>query len=385
MIKALVIKPPIRMLKILFVIRTLGRGGAERQLVLLAKQMRDRGHDIAVAVLYGGGDFEAELAAADVLVIDLQKKGRWNIFDFIIRYIRLLRQSRPHVLHGYMPMQNLLALFGSKFLPGTKVAWGVRDSSIGHGRVPLSVRAVFWLCCKLARFSHLIISNSHAGKLLYSDNGCPEDLIQVVPNGIDAVRFCRDESARHALRATWGTSDQQILIGCVGRLDPGKDHATYLTACAKLLTEFPKAVFICVGGGAEEGYLNSLKALADALGLSDRLIWAGECQNMTAVYSALDVVISSSLHEGFPNVIAEAMSCEVPVVATSVGDVELILDGVGICVPPGDPVALANGMKVMLTRDLRVLGKASRERIVERYSVEKLTERTEKLLVNLFE
>lgn len=370
---------------ILFIIRTLGRGGAERQLTLLAKELKLRGHLVNVAILYGGGDFEAELLDVGIRVVNLKKKGRWDVLRFYIRYVELLREVMPDILHGYMPMQNLLATFGGQIVKNVKVVWGVRDSSIGHGKIPFSARFVFWLCCKLSRFSHLIISNSQAGKQLYTKSGCPGHLIHVIPNGIDSVRFRRNEEARRYLRQHWGISDDQVLIGCVGRLDPAKDHATYIRACAYLLEECPNAAFVCVGGGGTVEYEASLKALADQLKLSNRLIWAGEYQDMVAVYSALDVLVSSSLHEGFPNVIAEAMGCEVPVVATSVGDVELILDGVGICVPPGDPIALATGMKAMLARDLCAAGKASRERIVERYSVEKLTERTETLLNALFE
>lgn len=374
-----------RRLKILFLIRTLGRGGAERQLSVLAKEIHSRSHDVVVAVLYGGGDFQAALIDAGVTVVNLEKKGRWDVFGFFARYRRLLKEVRPDVLHGYMPMQNLLALIGGLWLRNVKVVWGIRDSSIGHGRIPWSVTTVFRLSCALARFCNLIISNSQAGKSLYSSNGCPEELIAVVPNGIDAQRFQRNDDARVSVRRSWGVSDGEILIGCVGRLDPGKDHATYLRACAKVMSSFPSARFACVGGGGSDGYVNSLRVLAGELGLTDRLIWTGECREMASVYSALDLAVSASLHEGFPNVVAEAMSCEVPVIGTDVGDVRQIVDGIGLCVSAGDADRLADAIGEILRQDLRALGKASRQRIVDLYSVEKLVERTERLLDGLFQ
>lgn len=374
-----------RRLKVLFLIRTLGRGGAERQLSVLAKEMRYRGHDVVVAALYGGGDFEAALINAGVTVVNLEKKGRWDIFGFFARYRRLLKEVRPDVLHGYMPMQNLLALIGGLWVRNVKVVWGIRDSSIGHGRIPWSVTAVFRLSCALARFCALIISNSQAGKSLYSSNGCPEESIAVVPNGIDAQRFQRSDDARVSVRRSWGVSDGEILIGCVGRLDPGKDHATYLRACAKVMSRFSSAKFACVGGGGSDEYVSSLRVLAGELGLSDRLIWTGECRDMASVYSALDLAVSASLHEGFPNAVAEAMSCEVPVAGTDVGDVRQIVDGIGVCVPAGDADCLADAIGEILRKDLRALGKASRQRVVDLYSVEKLVERTECLFDGLFQ
>ncbi|MDD5267756.1 MAG: glycosyltransferase [Methylococcales bacterium] len=372
-------------MNIMFLSRTLRRGGgAETQLAVLAKGLHSRGHQVTVAVFYGGGEFEEELIEAGVNVVDLKKKGFWDVIGFMNNYFKLLKVIHPDVLHGYITIQNLLALLNRLYSSKTKIVWGLRDSNIGLGHIPLSERIFFKLSCWLSHKTDLIISNSEAGKRFHANKGYPVNLIEVVPNGIDTKKFQRQASGRQLLRQQWGVSNAQVLIGNVARLDRKKDHSTFFQACAVLLKEYPNVKIICAGQDSVR-YRTELDILARELMLQDHLIWAGECSDMASVYSALDLEVSSSLYEGLPNVVAEAMSCCVPVVATDVGDVRLVLEGIGICVPPGDPVALSEAMSMMLQRDLSDVGRRGRERIVERYSVDKLINRTESLLEALLE
>ena len=373
-------------MNVMFLMRILEHGGgAERQLTVLAKGLQSRGHQVTVAVLYGGGNVhEAELVEAGVTVVDLQKKGFWDVLGFMDNYFKLLKAIRPDVLHGYMDLQNLLVLLSKLFLPKTKVVWGLSGSTNGFGRIPPSVRVFFKLSCWLSRKADLIISNSEAGKRFYASKGYPVNLIEVVPNGIDTEYFRHQESGRQLLRRQWGVSNGQILIGNIARLDRIKDHTTFLQACARLSQKHPNLKFVCAGEDSVE-YRMELELLAKELGLQDRLIWAGLYSDMPSVYSALDLEVSSSISEGLPNVVPEAMSCRVPVVATDVGDVRLVLEGIGICPPPSDPVALAEAMDIMLQKDLSDIGHRGRESIVERYSVDKLISRTESLLEAVLE
>jgi glycosyltransferase involved in cell wall biosynthesis len=279
----------------------------------------------------------------------------------------------------------LLVLLGLLFLPTTKAVWGLSGAHIGFGRIPPDVRIFFKLACWLSCKADLIISNSVAGKCYYEQNGYPKNLIEVVPNGIDTEYFQRQESGGQLLRRQWGVSNAQVLIGNIGRLDRIKDHSTFIRACAVFLKEYSHDVKIVYAGQDSIEYRLELELLAKELMIQDCLIWAGACRDMPSVYSALDLEVSSSLSEGLPNVLAEAMSCRVPVVATDVGDVRLVLEGIGICVPPSDPVALAEAMSIMLQRDLSDVGHRGRERIVERYSLDKLIISTENLLEALLE
>src|SRR5512137_1412070 len=120
-------------MRILFLIPSLERGGAERQLVELAKGLRLAGHEPQVAVFYEGGALEAELAGAGVPVRPLKKAGRWDP-RFLGRFVRLLHEIRPDVLHSYMGSANLVAATLRPLIRGSTVVWGVRSAFMDMGR-----------------------------------------------------------------------------------------------------------------------------------------------------------------------------------------------------------------------------------------------------------
>ena len=365
-------------MNILFVIRSLESGGAERQMVLLARGLRQRGHDVAVAVFYKGGALESELAEAHVPVYSLEKRGRWDVLGFLSRLVHTVNRHRPDVLHSYI--SNLVTVLVQPFFPSLKVVWGVRCSHLDFDRYDWLFRVSYRLSCWLACSADLIIANSHAGRQGHVADGYPAHKTVVIPNGIDTVRFCPNIDARERIRAQWGISRDKELIGLVGRLDPMKDHETFLQAAARLSHMRRSTRFVCVGDG-RPAYRAALRERARALGLSDRLLWVGMRSDMEAVYPALDLLVNCSYGEGFSNVIGEGMACGVPCVATDVGDSSHIIGSLGALVPPRDAVALVKGMQQVLDR--RPPSTEVRRRIVEQFSLEALVRATEQRLVTL--
>jgi glycosyltransferase involved in cell wall biosynthesis len=153
-----------------------------------------------------------------------------------------------------------------------------------------------------------------------------------------------------------------------------KDHANFLHAAAKLAHAHPQARFVCVGPGSG-AYRDEMLALSAELGLTERLVWAGERTDMSRVYNALDLLVSSSRTEGLPNVVAEAMATGVPCVVTDVGDSARIVGEYGWVCPPGDSDALARAIGEALV-SLPVSPDLIRQRICEHYSTASLVERT---------
>src|SRR5207248_2823058 len=97
-------------MKIFFLIRSLGLGGAERQLVLVARGLHERGHEVVVATFYSDGALEKELREAGVLIRPLHKQGRWDVVAFLLRLIRVVREERPDIVHSYLPDPNLMGV-----------------------------------------------------------------------------------------------------------------------------------------------------------------------------------------------------------------------------------------------------------------------------------
>ncbi len=367
----------------LFLARSLDRGGAERQLVLLAAELAQRGQPVVVTAFYDGGVFAAELETAGVRLIMLQKTGRWDVLLFLIRLVRSLRKERPAILHSYLTVPNVLSALLKPLLPGTQIIWGLRASNMDLSRYDWLSRLTNLLECKLSRFADCIIANSRAGERHAVENGFPEEKIVVIPNGIDTKYFRFDLEERRQVRAEWGVGEGKILVGLAARLDPMKDHPTFLKAASRIARKYLDVHFVCVGDGPA-AYAEVLKQQADTLGLTRRLIWAGARDNMPGIYSALDILCSSSAYgEGFSNTIAEAMACGVPGVVTDVGDSALIVGNTGSIVAPRDHSALAAaiGHLIDLSPEERgELGEACRARIVSEFGIDRLVQRTEQAL-----
>lgn len=368
---------------ILFLTRSLDRGGAERQLVVLAKGLVHRGHNVCIVVFYGGGAYASELDLAGVRVIDLRKRSRWDVFMFFYRLVLLLWRERPLVLHSYLAVPNIIAVMLKPLLPMTRIVWGLRASNMDLSRYDWLSRLSYWLECRLSRYSDLIIANSRAGCEYAVQQGFPKLRIQVVANGIDTERFRLDPAGREEVRRQWGVKETETVVGLVARLDPMKGYAAFLRAAALIAQSRPNIRFVCIGDGPA-AYRVELQSQAELLGLYDRLIWAGPRDDMPAVYSAFDIATSASAFgEGFSNSIAEAMSCERPCVVTDVGDSAWIVGNTGVVVTPDDYRVYADGLLrlIDLSSAQRVaLGKAARERIEAEFGVEMLVSRTEQLL-----
>ena len=368
-------------MKIVFLVRSLNYGGAERQLTLLSKGLRQRGHDVVVVVFYSGGPLEKELVDAQVRVRPLNKRGRWEVFGFLIRLIQVLREERPDILHGYLHDANLMTMIPKFLTLCTKVVWGVRCSHIDLRQYDWLAWVEFKVNCWLSILPDAIIANSHVGRDYHLALGYPAEKTVVIPNGIDTERFRPNPLARRRIREEWGIKEQEELIGLVGRLDPMKDHPIFIEAAALLAKRRSEIRFVCVGGGPDV-YRAELQRHAKQVGLEDRLLWVGIREDMPAVYTALDIAVSSSYGEGFANVIGEAMACGVPCVVTNVGDSARVVADLGEVVPPKDPAALRDAIERLLDQKPHTPAQV-RLRIVEGLSAEAMVVNTERVLLTL--
>ncbi|AQR66818.1 hypothetical protein BXU06_12150 [Aquaspirillum sp. LM1] len=366
---------------VLFLIRSLHLGGAERQLTLLVLAMHAAGHRVRVATFYDGGAFERDLNQAGVPVLSLHKSGRWDVLPFFWRLVCLLRQENPKIVHGYLPMSNVLLWLARYFAPACKLVWGVRVSDFDPSQYGWMGRLESWLETRLACFPDLIICNSWKGLSLVRHRGFPESNTVCVPNGIDTRRFRSDPLSGARIRKQWGIAPECFVFGLMGRLDPVKNHPGFITAAARLAAEFSELNFVCVGPGPDV-YRQHLQALANAAGLSARMIFPGACHDMPSAYNALDVFVSASLSEGSPNVLGEAMACGVQVISTDVGDAAWLMADYGEIVPPGNVDALYLAMRQMYLQ--RALPRKNpHERIIEVFDLTFLEQRTVTLLSEL--
>jgi glycosyltransferase involved in cell wall biosynthesis len=375
--------PATHMTRILFLIRSLNYGGAQRQLITLLKALDKRQFAITVATFYDGGGLRPELEQIEgINVVSLSKQGRWDLLPFLWRLLRLGYDVRPHIVHGYMSVANELMLLVGR-LVGARVVWGLRVSHMDFARYDWAPGLTFRFGALLSYFADLIIANSYAGRQFHVAHQYDGRRLAVVHNGIDTNHYRPDALAGAHMRERWGVPPATPLIGMVGRLDPQKDHETFLQAAALLAARRPEVRFICVGGGTA-AFTAGLQEQAAQLGIAERVLWPGTFDDMPAVYNGLTLSTSASAYgEGFSNVIGESMACGVPCVVTDVGDSALVVADDDYVVPPQNPAALAECWERLL--DLPAEERAARaqrvrQHIVAAYSVQQLSEKTATML-----
>jgi len=381
-------------MKILFLIQSLGIGGADRQLSILSDHLVLRGHDVSVMALYTPDPnwkllWKPNSIDVRSLLLNEPTAVLTSGAELIMATLELrslLKRENIQILYAFLGhTARFIAWLATRGMPNTKLIWGTRTSGVKKDVYPgnWKLSFLFNLCKWVSASVPLMISNSEAGYYYRKARGyhCQKHL--VITNGLDVEKFKPDPQARVRMRSEWGVLGSEKLIGRIGRLAPMKGYSDFLEAAALLAKERKDVRFVVVGDGLDD-YKKQLHLLARELSLTERVIWAGTREDMPAVYNALDIACSSSSYgEGFPNTIGEAMACGVPCVVTDVGDSAKIVGGEGTIVPPGDSKKLADGLKTMLLQLHNIKPHLLRERIVSRFSVETMVKSTEKALIEL--
>jgi glycosyltransferase involved in cell wall biosynthesis len=368
---------------ILLLIRSLHIGGAERQVVSLAKTISALGTEVHIAVKVGGGPLETDLVMIpNVQLHHLGERGIVGQLKYFLKLRKLIKSSRYDAVYGFMPLPNLALLVARTLRNRPLIGWGVRssdvDASLYDGRVKWTMRLEKWL----SRFADRVITNSQAALEEYRLKGYPYAKLSHIPNAIDVERFKPSPEARQKLEAETGIAAETPVIGIFARIHPMKDHLTFLKAAAQLLKESPDVRFICAGEDSKgySTYANRIRQNASELGLDDNVIWLGPRTDPESLMSACDITtLTSDSGEGFPNSVAESLACGTPCVVTDVGDGSAIVDNDNAVVATGDHNALAIAWESMLERvanESSALESASRNSIIERYSPEQIGRET---------
>ena len=187
------------MKKITFLIRSLHRGGAERQLLTLVKALDQEQFEITIMTFYSGCPLAKELDGSGVALVTLDKKNRWDLLGFMGKLINELRRLKPDILHGYLGTANVLSVLLKPLLPETRIGWGVRTSNVDFSRYDWLSNLNYKVETLLSAFPDLIIFNSHTGKKYHIAQGFASKKIAVIPNGIDTERFKPNLEAKKKL------------------------------------------------------------------------------------------------------------------------------------------------------------------------------------------
>jgi glycosyltransferase involved in cell wall biosynthesis len=269
------------------------------------------------------------------------------------------------------------------------VAWNVRGADISAQEAHPATRWALRLNALLSRpLPARIVYCAHSAERIHVALGYDAAKGVCIHNGVDVTRFRPDPEARAAVRRELGIGEATPLVGLLARWNPQKDHPTFFRAADILMRRRPDVRFVLAGSGMDPtnaALAESVSALAEP----GRISLLGLRRDVPAVTAALDLATSSSSWgEGFPNVIAEAMACGVPAVATDAGDAGEIINDTGRVVPRRDPEALATAWHELLSLsplERAALGARARMRIEAKFALATAVERYAALYTELME
>jgi glycosyltransferase involved in cell wall biosynthesis len=362
--------------KILHVIDSLDLGGAQTFLVGLCTHLDRSRYLPEVACMHGRGVY-AEAFEKNGITVHSLSPGKFPPL-YLPNFWRLMCSGEYDILHFHLFGANLcakpLAIMAGH--PAIIVHDQCNDAS--REKNPLLLAAdSFWNRC-----SNRVIAVSESTRdYLLDREDLPDDLVTMIPNGIDTEDFrVANESEKDLGRKRLGIPLDAFVIGGVGRLVAQKNFALFLEVAARVLAGHPSVLFVIAGTGPQEG---ALKEKAASLGISHRVRFLGHVRDRLALYHAFDALLMPSDFEGTPMVLLEAMSCGLPVVASAVdGIAEVCTNGHDArLLPPGYVAGFAEALEGMLQDDgLRAtLGRNARNTILERYEIRHLVRRIESI------
>jgi glycosyltransferase involved in cell wall biosynthesis len=370
-------------LRVHHIITGLPVGGAQTMLgQLLARGDRTR-LDQRVISLGGLGALGSDLRAGGIVVDALDmRRGPAGAID-AARLTGWLRRNKPDLVQTWLYHADLIGGLATRLAGCHHLMWNIRHTDLRPGSDKRSTILVARACAAVSGWlPERIVCNSETALQTHVALGYPRDKFVVIPNGIDAARFCPDPKAYAAVRRELGVAAETPLIGLVGRFHPQKDHRGFLRAAALLAGRHEGLRFLLCGENVTPDNARLNEWIVEH-GLGDRVHLLGVRQDMPRLTAALDVATSSSSHgEAFGNVIVEAMACGVPCVVTDVGDSRSIVGASGRVVAPGAPEALALAWADLLATQFEeraALGATARKRVIERYAIKGVVERYQAL------
>ena len=351
-------------------------GGAERQVILLAKGLVRRGCRVTVIALSGTESTAAgELRTAGAAFLSLEmRKGLADPRGWL-RFHRWLKREKPDVVHAHLPHAAWIARWSRLGAPVRAVVDTLHSSSTGGLGRRLGYRMSGWLADRVTAVGHAV------GEAHISARMAGRGKLIVLANGVDADAWRPDAGVRDAMRRELGLTDEFLWFSA-GRLEPVKDYSTLLWAFAQAPD---KAHLAIAGSGA---LLDELGHLAMRLGLVNRVSFLGYQPDVRRWMQAADGFVLSSRWEGLPMALLEAAACGLPAVATDVaGTREAIVEGqTGFLALPGNADTLRGAMgKLMETppEERGAMGERARQRVNEHFSLEKVLDRWEELYCDL--
>ena len=342
-----------------------------------------------VVSLMAPGTVGRKMLSDGIVVESLDLQHFWQLPRAMTALEGVVRRHQPDVIQGWMYHGNIMATAAAAFTPRrARLLWNIRHSLHDTRREKLVSRLVIGLGAKLSDRPFATIYNSSTAVGQHIGCGYDGRNAVVIPNGFDHWQFQPDgpdRPIRKRLAGLFGISSAATLVALVARHHPMKDHKTAVEAVGRA-RQMGQDIHLLLAGSGTEALPASLARECERWLPPDRLTLLGDRRDVAEWLPGCDIVLlSSAWGEGFPNILGEAMASGLPCVSTDVGDSRVVVGEGGICVPRGDPAAMANALAELSTlghAGRKLIGARGRNRVQAEYSLPAIAARYSELYVN---
>jgi glycosyltransferase involved in cell wall biosynthesis len=358
-------------MRIVYVLTSLGVGGAERQALAVADRMAHRGHEVSVLVL--SPRLVDEWPTNLPTVCLNMRKTPVSVLSGLAQARHFLRGFRPDLPHSLSFHANIVARLLKLLVPSTKIVSTVHNVYEGARMRMLAYRLTDVLASRTTA-----VSQAATDRFIHL-KAIPRKKCLVLPNGIDLAEFTPSTERRKNTRTEMAGGDSFIWLAA-GRLVPAKDFPNLLRAFKLVRAANPNTQLWIAGAPAEEmlrksvdgksGFVSGFVVERDSM---ENVRLLGFRRDMPALFDAADAFVLSSAWEGMPLAVAEAMAMEKPVVATDAGGTRELIGDAGTIVPPKNADALAAAMLDLMQQPAefrQTLGQSARARISSHFNIE---------------
>ena len=364
-------------LKVLFISSGLEAGGAEGMLLRVLEHINREHLMPEVISLTGIGEIGEKIRELGIQVHDLgmSRSGLSIPILSLFRLRRIIKVINPDVVQTWQYHADLLGGLAARLAGIKTVSWGIRNGELPPEHSKFSTQMVRIICSWLSYWlPKKILFNSREAQAVHATVGYDERKFEVIPNGFDIYEGRTKTETRATVRRELDLFEDTLLVGFIARIDPVKNHEGFLEAAALIHAELPEVHYVMAGRNVDESNQDLLRMIEDYK-LSKCVHLLGHRKDIEKLMTGIDVHVSASHTEAFPNVIGEAMAGGTPSVATDVGDSAWIIGDTGKVVRRGNMQALAEGVTDLLMMPLenrQALGRKARARIKEEFEIGKV-------------
>jgi glycosyltransferase involved in cell wall biosynthesis len=356
-----------RRIRVMHAIPGLEAGGAEGQLLSLGRWIEQQGIEQWVVSMTPGGALRDAFESTFGNLHDLGMQRGAISPKVVAKFCRIVRLARPDVIHAWMYHACMLSAVSPITVP---TVWGIRHGLDAPEHLRPMTRFIVRTLPALSFRARAIVFNSAVSRNQHKELGYPVRKSHVVANGVDTNRFMPDAAKRLAGRRDLEVPAGHRVIGFLGRLHLVKGWDLFCAATAYVRKERDDVTFVMAASGTESDEITLARLLND-LGIASSVRFVGFEKDVPKFLAALDVLVSPSRSEGFPNAVVEAMACGVPCVATDVGVNSEIIGNAGVLVDP-DAESIGLGILKLLNLDVSefaTIAAAARQRAVVEFGL----------------